>query len=226
MSHYSNSSVIDRIVREEGVDTETARRWFDEMLVFLDMAAESDELISPPKQVDKAWHAFLLHTRDYEAYCKERYGRVIHHQPTAEPDPDAYRRAYERRTAMDTPVDPLMWAVPAGIATGGFVAQENEEDEEAGDTSAGLQGQAVGPGGGSGDEGNGGDGGGGGFFGWLGGLFGGGESSGSGGGESGGGDSGGGDYGSGGSGGGDFGGGGDAGGGSSCGGGGCGGGGN
>jgi hypothetical protein len=33
MSRYSNSSVIDRIVREEGVDVETARRWFDEMLV-------------------------------------------------------------------------------------------------------------------------------------------------------------------------------------------------
>jgi hypothetical protein len=115
MSRYSNSSVIARIMREEGVDAETARRWFDEMLVFLDMAAESDELLSPPKPVDKAWHAFLLHTRDYEAYCKERYGRVIHHQPTAEPVPDAYRRAYERRNELGTPADPLMWAVPAGL---------------------------------------------------------------------------------------------------------------
>jgi hypothetical protein len=42
--------------------------------------AESDELLSPPEPVDKAWHAFLLHTRDYEAYGKERYARVIHHQ--------------------------------------------------------------------------------------------------------------------------------------------------
>ena len=46
--------------------------------------------------MDKAWHAFLLHTRDYEAYCRERFGRMIHHQPGA-PDPAAYRRAYERR---------------------------------------------------------------------------------------------------------------------------------
>jgi hypothetical protein len=217
MTRYSNSSVIDRIVREEGVDVETARRWFDEMLVFLDMAAESDELISPPKQVDKAWHAFLLHSRDYEAYCKERYGRIIHHQPTGEPDPNAYRLAYERRTALDTPVDPLMWAVPAALATGGFVAQEGGEEEEEGDTSAGLQGQAVGPGGGSGDEGDDGDGGGGGFLSSLfGGLFGGASS---GGGDSSGGSPGGGAPGGGGSAGGDFGGG-DAGGGSSCGGGG------
>jgi len=46
-------------------------------------------MLSPPPAVDAAWHAFLLHTRDYEAYCMERYGRIIHHQPTAEPDPEA-----------------------------------------------------------------------------------------------------------------------------------------
>jgi hypothetical protein len=211
MSHYRNSSVIDRIMREEGVDAETARHWFDEMLVFVDMAAESEELISPPKQVDKAWHAFLLHTRDYESYCKERFGRVIHHQPSPEPDPEAYRRAYERRHELGTPADPLMWAVPAGLVAGGFVAQEGEQEEE-GDTSAGL----AAPGGTGGDGGDG-DGDGGGFFSNLfGGLFGGGESSGGG--------SGGGESGSGGDAGGGFGGG-DAGGGSSCGGGGCGGGG-
>ncbi len=67
------------------------------MLIFLDLCARSDEMLSPPPDVDKAWHAFLLHSRDYEAYCNERFGRVIHHQPTGEPDPDAYRRAYERR---------------------------------------------------------------------------------------------------------------------------------
>ena len=74
-------------------------------------------MLSPSKSVDKAWHAFILHTRDYEAYCRERFGRVIHHQPTGEPDPEAYRRAYDRR-ALHGPVDNAVWAIPAGAAVG------------------------------------------------------------------------------------------------------------
>jgi hypothetical protein len=158
---YWNEAVVERIQRDAGVDRETARTWSNEMLVFLDMAADSKAFISPPEPVDAAWHAFLLHTRDYERYCLARYGRVIHHQPTGTPDPAAYRRAYEQRAAYGG-VDNTVWAVPAGVAGG-----------------AALEG-AVDPGGGSAvgdavrDSGPG-DGGGGGFFSNL---FGGGDSGG------------------------------------------------
>src|SRR5918992_2704026 len=101
---YSNEAVVARIQADAGVDRDTARAWFNEMLVFLDLAAGSKKLISPPEPVDVAWHAFILHTRDYEAYCRERFGRVIHHEPTGAPDPAAYRRAYERRSRYG-PVD-------------------------------------------------------------------------------------------------------------------------
>lgn len=113
---YSNEAVISRIEREEGVDRQTARTWFAEMLVFLDLCAGSPEVLSPPKDVDKAWHAFLLHSRDYEAYCRERFGRLIHHQPTEAPDPEAYRRAYAQRTqyGTGTPADAAVWTVPVG----------------------------------------------------------------------------------------------------------------
>ena len=97
LHNYWNESVIERIQRDADVDRETARTWFNEMLVFLDMVADSKRFISPPEAVDVAWHAFILHTRDYEDYCRERFGRVIHHQPTGAPDPDAYRRAYQQR---------------------------------------------------------------------------------------------------------------------------------
>ena len=52
-SHW-NSSVVERIERDAGVDGDTARSRFAEMLVCLDLA----------------WHAFILHTRDYESYCR------------------------------------------------------------------------------------------------------------------------------------------------------------
>lgn len=109
---YSNEAVLQRIEQDAGVDRDTARRWFNEMLVFLDLVADSKDFISPPGPIDVAWHAFILHTRDYEAYCRERFGRVIHHEPTGEPDPHAYRRAYDRR-ARQGQLDPAIWAVPA-----------------------------------------------------------------------------------------------------------------
>ena len=109
---YSNEAVLQRIEQDAGVDRDTARRWFNEMLVFLDLVADSKDFISPPGPVDVAWHAFILHTRDYESYCRERFGRVIHHEPTGKPDPHAYRRAYDRR-ARQGQLDPAIWAVPA-----------------------------------------------------------------------------------------------------------------
>jgi hypothetical protein len=86
---YSNEAVIQRIQDDAGVDRETARAWFGEMLLFLDLVADSKDFISPPGPVDVAWHAFILHTRDYEAYCRERFGKVIHHEPTGKADPRA-----------------------------------------------------------------------------------------------------------------------------------------
>jgi uncharacterized membrane protein YgcG len=133
---YSNETVIQRIQLDAGVDRDTARTWFNEMLVFLDLVADSRDFISPPGPVDAAWHAFILHTRDYEAYCRERFGRVIHHEPTGEPDPEAYRRAYDRRARMGS-VDSAVWAVP--IAAGGVAASETG-DPAGSDGAAGFGG--------------------------------------------------------------------------------------
>jgi uncharacterized membrane protein YgcG len=154
---YSNESVVKRIQVDAGVDRETARAWFNEMLVFLDLVAGSKEFISPPKPVDVAWHAFILHTRDYEAYCRERFGRVIHHEPTGEPDPEAYRRAYERR-AQHGPLDGAVWVVPAGLAVGD--GQSEGGATEGGPSSGDIGGAGAGDFGGSGGSSCGGGGGG------------------------------------------------------------------
>ena len=146
---YSNESVVARIQAEAGVDRDTARAWFNEMLVFLDLAAGSKQFISPPEPVDVAWHAFILHTRDYEAYCRERFGRVIHHEPTGAPDPGAYRRAYERR-AERGPMDAAIWAAPVGVAAAG---EDSSDGEATGGGSAGGDGGESG----SGDPGSGGE---------------------------------------------------------------------
>ena len=150
---YLNSAVIERIARDEGIPHATAVSWFKEMLVFLDMCAASDVMLSPSKQVDAAWHAFLLHTRDYEAYCRERFGRIIHHDPSGKPDPVAYRRAYEEAAARsDTGLDPAIWPVPVGLAGAAGIAEASGGEEErkddgsarCGGTGAGCGGSADG----------------------------------------------------------------------------------
>lgn len=44
----------------------------------------------PSKVVDAMWHEFILHTRAYEAFCRQAFGRLLHHTPAealaAEPD--------------------------------------------------------------------------------------------------------------------------------------------
>jgi hypothetical protein len=108
---YRNESVIARIADEEGVDRGTAGAWFHEMLIFLDLCAESTQMLAPSKSVDAAWHAFVLHTRDYEAYCRERFGRLIHHQPAEGADRRAYARAYKRRRDAYGVPDTGIWPI-------------------------------------------------------------------------------------------------------------------
>jgi hypothetical protein len=37
----------------------------------------------PSKVVDDLWHAFILHTRSYHAFCRQAFGRFLHHTPSA-----------------------------------------------------------------------------------------------------------------------------------------------
>lgn len=39
------------------------------------------EVGMPSKAVDAAWHAFILSTREYAAFCRRAFGRYLHHAP-------------------------------------------------------------------------------------------------------------------------------------------------
>lgn len=40
------------------------------------------QMVAMPSQVvDVAWHEFILFTRDYEQFCKQAFGRFLHHTP-------------------------------------------------------------------------------------------------------------------------------------------------
>ena len=108
--HYAH--VIRRIAREERIRKRTATRRFLELLKFLDVCAQADGKVSPPKCVDGAWHCFILFTREYAEYCESHFGCYIHHEPAETADRVAYQRAYEEATARFGTLDRRIWPRP------------------------------------------------------------------------------------------------------------------
>jgi hypothetical protein len=106
------ADVVRRIAREEHIRLRTAQRRFVEMLKFLDVCAGAKKTVSPPARVDGAWHCFILFTRDYAAYCEERFGRFIHHEPMESGDTKAYKHAYDEATVRFGTLDRRIWPRP------------------------------------------------------------------------------------------------------------------
>ncbi|WP_455360035.1 glycine-rich domain-containing protein [Streptomyces sp. SYSU K21746] len=81
-----DAELFDRLVvfleHEEGLPRPVAERVMDQALAFLAMTAHRNDVpLSPSKRVDPGWHAFVLHTREYAAWCQQYAGRFIHHNP-------------------------------------------------------------------------------------------------------------------------------------------------
>lgn len=54
--------------------------------------------VSMPSQVvDDLWHEFILYTRHYSAFCKQAFGRYLHHTPAVVLGPDRKSNAGLRR---------------------------------------------------------------------------------------------------------------------------------
>jgi hypothetical protein len=62
---------------EDTALVETAlRQWFRVLA-----RRPSARLSMPSMLVDDMWHEFLLHTRDYAAFCDAAFGKFLHHEP-------------------------------------------------------------------------------------------------------------------------------------------------
>lgn len=84
VASYQNEAVVARFIRDYHKTPEQAEQCFDELKEFLAEVAVAANRIEPPsKDVDQMWHTFLLFTRDYAEFCKESFGKFIHHSPQA-----------------------------------------------------------------------------------------------------------------------------------------------
>lgn len=74
--------LVHRLTEDHAdLDQELAERIMNEALGFLWLSAISIEPYGPSELVDKGWHAFLLYTYEYAAFCAAMCGRFIHHVP-------------------------------------------------------------------------------------------------------------------------------------------------
>ena len=85
----------------------------------------------PSQVVDDLWHEFILYTRHYQAFCKQAFGRFLHHTPAVVLSADRRTNAGLRRVwwhaCREEDIDPrsparlpLLFAIDAklGIADG------------------------------------------------------------------------------------------------------------
>lgn len=108
--------LVGYIVKEKDMERALAERILDQALGFLHLVALSPgRTFCPSETVDIGWHAFLLHTREYAAFCERVNGQFIHHNPT-DLDIIVPRTGGAAATvgAMKTKglaVDEMLWAV-------------------------------------------------------------------------------------------------------------------
>lgn len=52
----------------------------------------------PSRLVDELWHEFILYTHHYQDFCRQAFGRYLHHTPAAVLGNNAHGNAHLRRT--------------------------------------------------------------------------------------------------------------------------------
>lgn len=78
--NYKNPQIVARLVEEYDMTADEAQELFDDTVKFLALSGGSLKL-SPTARIDLGWHNFILHTRDYAAFCQTSFGGFIHHEP-------------------------------------------------------------------------------------------------------------------------------------------------
>lgn len=99
--------VTDRLARRittdhPGIDEATARRIVGQTAAFIAASGQQPgQSLAPSELVDYGWHAFILHTVDYAAFCERVVGRFVHHVPTDEDEhlPGGPQATHERTLA-------------------------------------------------------------------------------------------------------------------------------
>lgn len=78
---YENPELIERFKHKLGLSSEESEDLFYDMKQFLYLCGTRPGVWSPTQAIDAGWHEFVLYTQDYDKFCRDMFGRFIHHIP-------------------------------------------------------------------------------------------------------------------------------------------------
>lgn len=88
-----NPLLLERIQIDTKLSKDEIPLLFAEMLQFLHISAKSNFSTVPSEMIDKAWHEFILFTKEYTNYCNDNFGFYLHHTPGKSSDTeDRYKK--------------------------------------------------------------------------------------------------------------------------------------
>ncbi|MFT6036401.1 MAG: hypothetical protein ACI9XJ_001983, partial [Marivirga sp.] len=100
--------VIDGFMNRYDVSKEEAHAIFNETKKWLWLAAKASEeeklslsIDKPLLIIDEMWHNFILHTKQYQRYCMDKFKRFIHHEPTPSADKAKYQEALASNPSLE-----------------------------------------------------------------------------------------------------------------------------
>lgn len=85
---YEAPFVIERLLKNGVVESpEEGEFLFREFKRWMQITASDRSRLWPifSLQIDEVWHAFILYTREYTAFCNQHFGRYVHHTPNNAP---------------------------------------------------------------------------------------------------------------------------------------------
>ena len=82
-----------------------------EVLRFLHLIQSTDGPLTPPLQLDLAWHELILFTRVYASVCDSLFGGFIHHSPGGSEHENRFqlRRTLKLYALTFGTPDPIYW---------------------------------------------------------------------------------------------------------------------
>lgn len=98
---FRNRRIIDKFLERYRLPRREAEVLFRDMLMFLWLGSHKAIHIFPAQVlIDEMWHTFILHTKEYDLFCRRFFGRMIHHTPTPRPKKRGPRSSAETRSAL------------------------------------------------------------------------------------------------------------------------------
>lgn len=82
MREYKNELLIKKLQSDMKLSRPDALELFEDVKRFIALCATSPAPLGLSRQIDQAWHIFILITKEYARFCEGYCGRYIHHEPS------------------------------------------------------------------------------------------------------------------------------------------------